>query len=75
MIGFSSRSVVTRLEKVEEQIRALSRPEFASFLKWHRRFEVAVWDREFEEDAKAGKLDAIADAALKAHRSGKSTPM
>ena len=63
---------MTRLEKLQDQIRALSRAEFAEFLAW---LEASAWDREFEADAKAGKLDALAAAALKAHRSGKSTPM
>ena len=31
------------------------------------------WDRQFEEDAQSGRLDHLAEAAITAHRSGKST--
>ena len=32
-----------------------------------------AWDRQFEADVKAGKLDTLAERALRDHRAGRST--
>jgi major membrane immunogen (membrane-anchored lipoprotein) len=64
-----------KLEEVENQIRNLSSPELAEFRKWYAEFDAQAWDRQFEVDVKAGKLDALADAARKAHKDGKSTKL
>jgi hypothetical protein len=36
-------------------------------------FDAAVWDRQIEEDAAAGRLDALADKAVEELRSGRCT--
>lgn len=63
---------MTRLEEVEKSVQAMSPQELASFREWFARFEETVWDDKFERDASSGKLDALAGAALNAHRAGKS---
>ncbi|MGH8566890.1 MAG: hypothetical protein ACREXU_02470 [Gammaproteobacteria bacterium] len=63
---------MTKIEKLESEIRSLSPDELSSFREWFAAFDGALWDRQIEEDAKAGKLDAIADAALADHRAGRS---
>ena len=64
-----------KLEKIENDIQGLDHAELAALRKWFREFDAAAWDREIEADAAAGKLDKLAEAALKGHRSGKSTPL
>lgn len=64
-----------KIEKIEDEVRALSPKELAAFRRWFREFDAEAWDREIEADARAGKLDAFADAALKAHRAGGSSPL
>jgi len=49
----------------------LSPSELAAFRKWFREFDTEVWDHQIEEDIRAGKLDSLANAALKAFESGK----
>jgi len=66
---------MTRIERIEKDIRSLSREERAALRKWFLAYEAEVWDKEIEADVKAGKLDALADEALEAHRSGKSRPL
>ena len=34
-----------------------------------------AWDREIERDAAAGKLDQLAEDALREHRAGKTKPV
>ena len=63
---------MTKVEKLEREIRGLSAKELATFREWFAGFDAAAWDHQLEEDAKAGKLDALADAALADHRAGRS---
>jgi len=71
----SKEARVSKVERLENEVRALSTEELAAFREWFREFEANAWDREIEADASAGKLDNLADSALRAHRAGKSTPL
>jgi hypothetical protein len=48
---------MSELEIIEEQIKELSREELAQFREWLGQFDAEVWDRQFEADVNAGKLD------------------
>jgi len=63
---------MTKIEKLERDIRNLSPKEFATFREWFAAFDAAAWDRQFEADATSGKLDRLADEALADHRAGRS---
>ncbi|HTD71020.1 MAG TPA: hypothetical protein VK647_11260 [Gemmatimonadales bacterium] len=63
---------MTKVEKLEREIRSLTANELATFREWFASFDAAAWDAQLEADAKAGKLDALADAALADHRAGRS---
>jgi hypothetical protein len=60
-----------KVEKIGREVKGLSPSELAAFRKWFRDFDAEVWDRQLEEDVKAGKLEALAEAALKAFDSGR----
>ncbi len=62
-----------KVEIIEGQIKELSHEELAKFREWFARFDAEVWDRQFEADVKAGKLDALAENALRDHVAGRST--
>ncbi len=64
-----------RIENLEELIRALSPEEFARFREWFAQFDAEAWDRQLEADVKAGKLDKLAERALRAHAAGQSTQL
>lgn len=64
-----------KVEVIESQIRQLSPEELSSLRAWFAAFDAEVWDRQFEADAHAGKLDALAEAALNAHASGATTKL
>lgn len=55
---------MSKVESIEQQIETLSPKELAAFRKWYAAFDAAVWDRQFEADVKAGKLDSLGDTAL-----------
>jgi len=64
---------MSKLEALEKRISALSAEELAKFRRWFAEFDAALWDRQIERDVKAGKLDALADEALREHAGDKST--
>lgn len=66
---------MSKLEIIEGQIKELSREELAQLREWLAGFDAEVWDRQFEADVKAGKLDALAENALRDHLAGRSTKL
>lgn len=64
---------MSKVETIEQQVEALSTSDLAAFRKWFQEFDAAAWDRQIEEDAKTGRLDRLADAALEALKAGKCT--
>jgi len=63
---------MSRVESVETQVKELSPEELSAFREWFAEFDAEVWDRQFEVDAKAGKLDDLAERALEEHAAGRS---
>ena len=63
------------IEALERQVQDLSTEELAAFRRWFAAFDAEVWDRQFEADVKAGKLDTLAEKALQAHAAGQSTKL
>jgi hypothetical protein len=66
---------MTKLEKLEREIRALSPDEVSRLADFIAELRADLWDAQMEADVKAGKLDKLAEQALAAHRAGKSTPL
>jgi hypothetical protein len=60
------------VKSIEKAIEALPRSELAEFRRWFAEFDAAAWDRQIEEDAARGKLDALAASALVDHAAGSS---
>lgn len=61
------------VEEVQLAVSRLSREELNEFREWYEEFDAEVWDREFEEDVKAGRLDALAEKAMENFRAGRYT--
>jgi hypothetical protein len=61
------------LQELETTIRHLPSEQLLQFREWFLEFDAKNWDQQIESDACAGRLDALADAALREHRNGKST--
>lgn len=64
-----------RVENLEDQVRELSPEELATFREWFVQFDAEAWDRQFKADVEAGKLDVLAERALRAHAAGQSTTL
>ncbi len=63
---------MSKIENIEQEIQKLTPSELEAFRRWFREYDSDKWDRQIEEDARAGKLDKLAEEALAAHRAGKS---
>jgi len=61
------------VKTLERQVEQLDPKELAEFRDWFLEFEADAWDRQIEQDAKAGKLDALARKALEDHAAGRTT--
>ena len=63
---------MTTVEKLENHVKSLNRHELAAFRDWFKRYDSDEWDKEIEEDILAGKLDKLAEEAIKAHKAGRT---
>ncbi|MEX2304482.1 MAG: hypothetical protein WD733_26300 [Bryobacterales bacterium] len=66
---------MSKVESIENQIQELSAEELATLREWFAKYDAAAWDRQFEADVHAGKLDALAERALRDHLAGRSTKL
>ena len=63
------------VEEIERAITQLAPEDLASLRAWFAVFDAEVWDREFEEDVQAGRLDSLAEEALTDLREGRTTDL
>ena len=63
------------IEKIEQDVQALSPDELAQFRAWFLEYDWAAWDRQIERDAASSRLDDLAAKALRDHAAGKTTPL
>jgi hypothetical protein len=63
---------MTTAEDIERAVEQLSLQELARFRAWFEAFDARQFDAAIENDARAGKLDALADEAFAVHRAGRS---
>jgi hypothetical protein len=64
-----------RVAKLGQEVQGLSKTELAAFRKWFCDFDAQAWDRQIPEDVQAGKLDALANEALRDFASSKCSEM
>ena len=66
---------MTEVETIAHRIERLSPEDLSVLRAWFAAFDAKIWDRRIESDARAGKLDALAEKALHAHASGAATKL
>jgi len=67
--------MVMTLQELENTISRLSSEELATFREWFWEFDAKTWDDQFEADVAAGRLDDVANAAIRRHQAGESTDL
>ncbi|WP_041933777.1 hypothetical protein [Gloeothece verrucosa] len=63
------------LQEIEEAVSQLSPEDLAAFRNWFAQFDAVAWDKQFEEDVAAGRLDELAKKALKNLQAGNCTDL
>ena len=58
------------VKSIEKAVESLPPSELAEFRRWFSEFDGAAWDRQIEQDAASGKLDALGAEALADYNSG-----
>jgi hypothetical protein len=58
------------IESIKHAIESLSESDYAELRRWFADKEWAEWDKEFEEDVVAGRLDFLKEEALEEKRKG-----
>lgn len=62
---------MSKLESLKQEIRKLSPQELAELVTWLQEYDAELWDRQFEEDVRAGRLDRLAKKALESYHAGR----
>jgi len=52
------------IKDIEKTVTKLPRKKLAAFRAWFYRFDGRVWDKQFKEDVKMGKLDGLSNKAI-----------
>ena len=60
------------IEDIEKAVSQLPPEDLARFRAWFQEFEAARFDQKIERDAKAGRLDRLAEQALADYRQGRA---
>ncbi len=66
---------MSNLQEIERAIAQLSAEDLANFRVWFAQFDAEIWDRQFEEDVAAGRLDSSAQRALQHLREGRCSDL
>jgi hypothetical protein len=64
-----------KVESLQQQVQELSSDELDEFRSWFLEHDWTIWDAKLEHDVRAGRLDDLADSALRDHAAGKSVPL
>ena len=59
-------------EDIEKAVELLTPDELARFRAWFEQFDAQRFDQAIEHDARTGGLDALAEEALNAYRTGQT---
>jgi hypothetical protein len=66
---------MSTVQEIEDAIRQLPAEDLAALRAWFATFDADAWDHQFEQDVAAGRLDALADEALRDLREGRCTEL
>ena len=56
---------------IASAVQRLSPGELTAFRDWFLTFDAGQWDQQFAEDVAAGRLDVLANEAIRDRRAGR----
>lgn len=63
------------VQELEKAVTLLPTSELAQFKAWFERYQADLWDQQIEQDALAGRLDALAEQAHREFEAGRCRPL
>ena len=66
---------MTTVAEISGAVRRLRKRELTKFRKWFVAYDTAAWDKQFERDVAAGRLDRLAREALQDLRAGRCSDL
>ena len=58
--------MLTKVMELQRAILDLSQDEYTQLMRWLRDQDWERWEQEFDQDVRAGRLEALANEALEA---------
>ena len=55
---------MTQLERIQDEIEALSHKDYVRLRKWFAEKDWEEWDKQIETDANSGRLDFLVEEAM-----------
>jgi uncharacterized protein (DUF433 family) len=56
---------MSTIQEIEDAIQKLPKADLAALRAWFAQFDAAAWDRQLEQDVVTGRLDKLAQEALR----------
>jgi len=66
---------MSTVQEIETAIQKLKPQEIHEVADWLQELREGFWDQQIDADAKAGRLDPLAEKALEDHRAGRTKPL
>jgi hypothetical protein len=66
---------MSTVQEIKDAVQQLPPDELAAFRAWFAEFDAVAWDRQFEADVAAGRLEKLADEALTDLHEGRCTDL
>jgi hypothetical protein len=66
---------MTTVKEIESALKSLPKDKLVEFRTWYSQFDNDRWDEQFEQDVQAGKLDNLAEEALRDFDSNRCTEL
>ena len=66
---------MSTIQEIQAALSELSPEELSVFRAWFAEFDAKAWDQEFEQDVAAGRLEALAEEALRDLHEGRCTDL
>ncbi len=62
---------MNKVRDIQSAIKNLSKEDRVALREWFERLDAEEWDKQFEADAKSGRLDELGNKAVSDFRAGK----
>jgi hypothetical protein len=66
---------MSTVDEIEQAIRNLEPHDLVALRQWFASFDTELWDRQLEQDVAAGRLNWLAEEALRNLSEGRCTDL